>query len=384
MSLQDDLNSLLAPAHQLFYGPEYDPDPISSQMAITGQLNPVIERRFAAQDGQYLSGVDGMNGNDPNVHENLIERTEHKEVYDLEQQDDTLGSGIFDPYNRPGTANTNTGVFTTHNSLPGYLAREIPFVVSNDVTDLTDDASIVSVPGGGMAYVEADGRLKGPAAHGMPPPHPQLVPPPPTGRDQTYVDLTPHMPTGWDVDSLLRSAEFPTGPIDPAPGGMLLPNGPMPPMPNGELTLRPVPTPGGGANYHAPGAPAPQPAPSLQVPTVPGAAPAALARRPNTPAFPGTPGSPANYRFPPGHPQRDPFYHLREVRGWPRQTRISGRPQERRVAQRAMINPEGTRIAIGQADEAKSNTSTWIAYGVAGLVAGAALRMFLGSRKARA
>jgi len=180
----------------------------------------------------------------------------------------------------------------------------------------------------------------------------------------------------------LRSAECPTGPVDPAPGGMVLSNGAMPPLLNnnhidGGPTLRPLPPTGAGATYHAPGEPAPQPAPALTVPTVPGAALGT-----NTPAFPGTPGSPFNYRFPPAHPQREPFFHLREVPGWPRQNRIPGWPRQQRLAQRSMISPEGTRIAIGQ-DEPKS-TSTWVAYGVAGLVAGAALRMFLGARKAKA
>ncbi len=223
----DDYDNLQAPSNQLHYGPAYDPSPVSSRLALTGQLNPEFANQYAAEHGRYLPGL----GAAPMKTEQVIERDEHAEIYDLEEQDDVLGSGVFDPYHRPGTANTNMGVFVSHYSLPGYDARAIPFVTSNDVTDLTDDASIVHVPGGGMAYVEARGNLLGPACPTFPPPPPGLDPPRPTPRDQTYVDLTPCGPAAWDADALLGKADCPPcRPLLPSwpayvPGQLLAPPG---------------------------------------------------------------------------------------------------------------------------------------------------------------
>jgi len=413
MNLQEDIDRLLAPSNQLYDGPVFDPSPISAELAITGQVNPIVARTQATEHGQFLSGLgDPDPMHEPDVVENVIERAEHAEVYDLEQQDDVLGSGIFDPYHRPGTSNTNTGVFASHNSLPGYVAREVPFTVSNEVTDLTDDASIVVVPGGGMAYVEADGRLKGPAAHGMPPPHPNLRPHAPTSQLQPYVDLTPQAPRGWDVDSLLSRAEAPGAPTHlPAPGGMLLPNGAVlppagapiqqkpvgpSPLPNGAYTPQPMLAQSGNGNAgtappSAAGMPAPQghgapiAAPSLGVPTVPGADPrtgrASQPRMPrNTPAFPGYPGSPFNYPFPPGHPPRQPFFQVEQVPGYPAYSRVPGYPPQMNVAQRSSVYPQGARIAVGQAEPGNSTATTLIGYGLAGLAVGAALKMVFGKK----
>jgi hypothetical protein len=387
-----DLDTLLSPSGQLYTGPVFDQSPVSSRLALTGQLNPVLANHYAAEHGRYLSGL----GAAPRMKEQVIERDEHAEIYDLEQQDDVLGSGVFDPYHRPGTANTNTGVFTSHYSLPGYDARAVPFTVDSDVTDLTDDASIVHVPGGGMAYVEAKGRLVGPACPAMPPPPPGLTPARPTGRDQTYVDLTPCPPKGWDVESLLQQAEHQPSnrrlPSFPEPAG--LPQFPhpgyMPPPAN-------IPPAGPGA----PGVSLPVPTliqgnPNVAATTLPELGPAPYVSasasssrgrpvRPplsglGSPAFPHVPGARCNYPFPPGHPARQPLWSVEQLPTRPRYRSVPGSPAHRRVSPRSMVNPMGARLAMGAAD---SGPPTWPMYLGAGIVAGVALRLFAGTIKKR-
>ena len=427
MSNDNDLDTLLAPARQLHYGPAYDPSPVSRYLSRTGQINPVVEARRAAEHGRYLSGFGNMS---EQIASNVVERAEHQEVYDLEQEDDVLGSGIFDPYERQGTANTNTGVFVSHYSLPGYQAREIPFTTSQDVTDLTDDASIVSVPGGGMAYVEAYGKLVGPGRLGPQPPPPGLEPAPPTGRDQPYVNLTPRPIRGWDADSLLTEADCPpcdagdtrqwpalppaptvpwaaSAPVvkpseQPTPIMTDIPPGKIPPVielpppvqvrpgytpmkPGGPATLQASPVHQGSTR---PGWQTLQPTSTPQpvrssalVPSLgdydPMTDPLSVGPDvppPNPPAFPYSPQD-RFQPFPPAHPQRDPFFQIKSVTPTPHYTKVPWSPAEKLVAQRSMVSPIGARIAMGQVSAATKNTAKWVGYLAAGAVAGVALRM---------
>jgi len=128
------------------------------------------------------SDMSGATGYDPQY--------QGQEVYELEGEDDTYGSGIFDPSGRKGTSNPNMGVFASHDSLPGYIARDVPFTVSRDVTDITDDADVVSIPGGGMYYVERGGKNVGAAIMGPTWKPPQIEPAGYTRHDQVYVDMT--------------------------------------------------------------------------------------------------------------------------------------------------------------------------------------------------
>ncbi|MCP4248747.1 MAG: hypothetical protein GY778_17020, partial [bacterium] len=116
-----------------------------------------------AEHGRYLSG---LGGESPSGEVGYDPAYQGQEMYELEHQDDTYGSGIFDPGGRSATANANMGVFASHYSLPGYLAREVPFTVSRDVSDITDDAEVVIVPSGGLTYVESRGKLTRPAVLG--------------------------------------------------------------------------------------------------------------------------------------------------------------------------------------------------------------------------
>jgi len=344
MGLQEDIDALLAPADQLRYGPKYDPDPISRLLSRTGQLSPVVANRLEAQQGTYLNGVDGM------MNENVVERVEHQEIYDAEDQDDVLGSGIFDPPGRPGTANTNMGSLASRYGLPGYIAREVPFTTSQDVTDLTDNASVVVVPGGGMAYVEAYGKLVGPASLGPQPAPPGIRPSGrTTTRFQPYAFLAQGSTTGWDAESLLNRVEKPLdAPAPTVSFSPLQPEAPRAPrlLPKevNDLALGPQP---------------------LDVPP------------PNLPAFPFTPGSPSMYRpFPPAHPARRAPFAVQRVPGRPSYSRVPQYPGSRVVPARSYVTPTGARIGVGAAEADK--TTGWAAYAIAGVVAGVALKMLHG------
>lgn len=173
------------PAHQLYYGRLYARDYFDRNLAHIISSNPQTVATMRKRYGRYLAGFSGEDmsgqvGYDPAY--------QGRHVYDLEKEDDTFGSGIFDPKGRGGTTNTNLGIFAGHYSLPGYAARDVPFTVSKDVTDITDDADVVSVPSGGMSYVEDRGRLVGAAPPG-PTWRPAIQPPGWTRYDQPYVDM---------------------------------------------------------------------------------------------------------------------------------------------------------------------------------------------------
>jgi hypothetical protein len=133
--------------------------------------------------GRFLSGLGGPKGAGYDV------TYRDTEVLALEAEDDTDGSGIFDQKGRLATSNPDTGSFASHNSLPGYISREVPFTVSRDVTDITDDAAVIYIPGGGMINVEKGGDMYGAPVLGPVPRGPKLAIAPPTGRMQPYADL---------------------------------------------------------------------------------------------------------------------------------------------------------------------------------------------------
>lgn len=174
------------PANQLYYGPLYARSYFDRNLAHIGGSNPKVVTDMRQIYGRFLSGLgsedmSGATGYDPSY--------QGSHIYDLEKEDDTFGSGIFDPGGRGGTANPNMGVFASHYSLPGYIARDIPFNVQHDVTDITDGAAVVSIPAGGLLAVADNGRVnrqaRSPATW-----RPAIGPPGWTNFDQVYVDLS--------------------------------------------------------------------------------------------------------------------------------------------------------------------------------------------------
>lgn len=173
------------PAHQLYYGPLYARSYADRNLAHLTSSNPDTVTTMKKRYGRYLSGfgsedMSGSTGYDPAY--------QGQHLYDLEKEDDTFGSGIFDPGGRGGTDNANMGIFAGHYSLPGFVARDVPFRVMKDVTDITDGAQVVSIPGGGMLYVADERRRQG-AAPSPPTWRPAIQPPGYTRYDQVYVDM---------------------------------------------------------------------------------------------------------------------------------------------------------------------------------------------------
>lgn len=174
-------------ANQLYYGPMYADTYAIRHLALLGQGSPYTRERMRKSHGRYLSG---FGGESPSGRTGYDPAYQDQEIYALESQDDTFGSGIFDPGSREGTSNANMGVFASHYSLPGYAAREVPFTVSQDESDITDDAEVVIVPGGGMTYVESRGKLTRPAILGPTWRPPRIQPVGVTTRDQVYGFMT--------------------------------------------------------------------------------------------------------------------------------------------------------------------------------------------------
>lgn len=199
-----DYSRTLAPPGQLHVGPVYDWSPFKRR-GLIGQINPRNERRFASMHGRFLSGVDDVPKMNKEEGEWDLDPTQ--DLQSLENEDDNLGSGIFDSHRHPGTANVDAGVFASHFSLPGNNARQTPFTVSRDVASLPSGADYVEVPAGGMAYIEEYGKQIWPrgTGHGVRPP--QMEPAPPGGRFQTYA----YMDGKMDQDGLTQAAA-PIGP----------------------------------------------------------------------------------------------------------------------------------------------------------------------------
>lgn len=146
------------PAQSPFQLPGQADTFLSRNWQETGQISPYARNTLMSQSGRYLSGFGDVNGpsgpaGDPDVAGAAVDQ--------MEREDDTAGSGIFDQPGAGPTANANMTVFASYYSLPGYLARERPFAVSKDEFDATSDAPIVTIPSGGLPLVSSSRAFPG-------------------------------------------------------------------------------------------------------------------------------------------------------------------------------------------------------------------------------
>lgn len=152
------------------------------KLPLLGSINPIITQRMRNMHGRHLAGL----GETIAADDEYVSHSGNQ----LESQDDVFGSGIFDNSASRATANAEMGVFTSNYSLPGFIAREIPFTVSRDVSDITGAADVVVVPAGGFTFVEQAGRLTRPAITGPTWRPRKNLPAGVTARDQPYAFMT--------------------------------------------------------------------------------------------------------------------------------------------------------------------------------------------------
>lgn len=151
------------PAMEPYYGRAKTNDFIVGNLPFVGQAAPLVRERMRSYHGRYMSGVEGFSGDSVDGAVGTDPAYENEALDELEGQDDVFGSGIFDQAGRGPTANSSMGVFASHYALPGFVAREVPFTVSKDITDITDNADVVMVPGGGMTFAEVRGQMVPPS-----------------------------------------------------------------------------------------------------------------------------------------------------------------------------------------------------------------------------
>lgn len=127
-------------------------DDVSSNNGNRGETSPSVRNMLNGQYGRNLSGLGRSEyGGDAEFDDNKLES--------LEDQDDVVGSGIFDEAGSGDTINPELGVFADHPNLPGYIAREVQFEPNHDIEELATGGDVIAVPGGGMTW---GGRLIGP------------------------------------------------------------------------------------------------------------------------------------------------------------------------------------------------------------------------------
>lgn len=101
-------------------------------LAGLGEINEMEDQPF---DGANSEGIE----------------TYPNELDMLAAADDTAGNGVFDPNDTHGNIHPDVGVFQDHQSLPGYVARD-QFYELSEVRDLTKpDGRVMYVPGGAVS-----------------------------------------------------------------------------------------------------------------------------------------------------------------------------------------------------------------------------------------
>jgi len=131
------------------------------------------------------------------------------ELDTLAAADDVNGNGVFDPNDTHGNIHPEDGVFQDHQSLPGYVARD-HFYELSEVRDLTyPNGRVVYVPGGAVSFQQGQQRtLTENALFWKLPPGVSPIPPqsPP---DESIVDApTATWPVGQAEEALPPEQDY--------------------------------------------------------------------------------------------------------------------------------------------------------------------------------
>lgn len=111
---------------------------------------------YAGSWGRNLAGLGSMDWNIDDVNAEGI-KDYPNELDTLMAADDVVGNGVFDPNGSHGNIHPDQGVFQDHQSLPGYIDRDM-FYAPSEVTDATTGRQVMYVPGGAVAIDQAQRR----------------------------------------------------------------------------------------------------------------------------------------------------------------------------------------------------------------------------------
>lgn len=116
---------------------------------------------YASSYGRNLAGVGEHNEMEAQSFD--AQNAEGIETYPNELDalavaDDTAGNGVFDPNDTHGNVHPDAGLFQDHLSLPGYVARD-HFYELSEVRDLTKpNGRVMYVPGGAVSLQQGQQR----------------------------------------------------------------------------------------------------------------------------------------------------------------------------------------------------------------------------------
>jgi len=141
--------------NQPFTG-DLPPPPINEADVRPAGMNPAYTQ-YAGAHGRMLAGVgEYISERTPHMNMTSAEAIQDypNELNILQQADDVVGNGVFDPPGSHGNVHADDGIFQDHMSLPGYVARD-KFYTPSEVRDASTDQPVMYVPGGAVAIDRA-------------------------------------------------------------------------------------------------------------------------------------------------------------------------------------------------------------------------------------
>lgn len=138
----------LRPPYPVYQGSGVQPQPHTPPDLYPSGLGPGYSV-YSSTFGRNLAGDKDVNSFDAENAEGI--QNYPNELDALAVADDVQGNGVFDPNNTHGNIHPEDGVFNDHQSLPGYVARDGYYQLS-EVRDLTyPGGNVVYVPGGAVS-----------------------------------------------------------------------------------------------------------------------------------------------------------------------------------------------------------------------------------------
>lgn len=144
------------PPYPKYFPQRYDGDVIQDYGAPDFWPSAINPRygAYRGTRGRFLAGLAGSEIKETNMLSADGIKDYANELDQLQNADDVVGNGVFDPPGTDGNVHPDYGVFADHVSLPGYIARD-QFYTPSEVIDATTGKNVMYVPAGAVAIDKA-------------------------------------------------------------------------------------------------------------------------------------------------------------------------------------------------------------------------------------